>query len=120
LIQHSNTFISKINDFSSIQRKYEGVPTNKASAAGGFKKLTSMNVGHVINEPDDLSASENYLISSEYKAESVYQELLPKLLLYDEHIHGMIGLWRQHTLFIDKFADTFKFFHMPELQDNYV
>ena len=80
-----------------------------------------MNVGHVINEPvDDLSAQEIYFISPEFKVEIVYQELLPKLLIYDEHLYAMIGLWRQHTDFIDKFADTFKFFHMPELQDNYV
>jgi len=80
-----------------------------------------MNVGHVVIEPvDDLSAQENYLISPEFKAELVYQELLPKLLIFDEHIYGMIGLWRQHTEFIDKLADTFKLFHMPELQDNYV
>jgi hypothetical protein len=60
MIQHSNTgnaFISKINDFSSLQRKYEMIPS-KASAAGGFKKLTSMNgIVHVVNnECDDLSA----------------------------------------------------------------
>ena len=80
--------------------------------------MTTMNV---INEPvDDCSAQESYFISSEFKVEIVYQELLPKLLIYDEHIYGMIGLWRQHTEFIDKFADTLKLFHMPELQDNYV
>lgn len=121
-LQHSNTtFGSKVNDFNSNQRKYEINNSTKVPGAGFKKQMTSMNVGHVVIEPvDDLSAQENYLISPEFKAELVYQELLPKLLIFDEHIYGMIGLWRQHTEFIDKFADTFKLFHMPELQDNYV
>ena len=67
-----------------------------------------------------MSGHSNYLISPEYKSEIIYQELLPKLLSLDEHIHGQIGLWRSHTEFLDSFSETFKHFHMPELQDNFI
>lgn len=112
---HSNTFGAK-TDFSSMHRKYEASHFGK----GGYKKLTSMNVGTVANEPEELISQETYVISSEHKSEAVYQDLLPKLLQYDENIHGIIGLWRQHAEFICKFADCFNLFHLPELQDNYV
>ena len=56
----------------------------------------------------------------EYKGEIVYQELLPKLLLLDEHLHAMIGHWREHADFLDSFSLTIKLFHMPELQDLFV
>lgn len=107
-LAHSNTFGGKMGDFSSLHRKYEG----NTAKGGGFKKLTSMNVGAAMNnDPDELSAEGNYLISAEFKSEAVYQELLPKLLLYDEHMHGIIGLWRQHAEFICKFSDCFQLFH---------
>lgn len=38
-------------------------------------------------------------------------------MIFDEHMHGMIGLWREHAEFLDQIADTFHLFHMPELQD---
>lgn len=50
----------------------------------------------------------------------MYQELLPKLILIDEHLHAMIGHWREHALFLDQFSTTFKLFHLPELQDLFV
>ena len=34
-------------------------------------------------------------------------------------MHAQIGLWRQHTEVFEQFCQTFKLFHMPELQDNY-
>jgi len=49
----------------------------------------------------------DYIISPEYKAEIAYQELLPKLLIMDEHLHTQIGSWRQHVEFLDNFADSF-------------
>ena len=49
-----------------------------------------------------------------------YQELLPKLLILDENLHSQIGSWRQHVEFLEKFAECFHLFHMPELQDNFV
>jgi len=39
-------------------------------------------------EPLDENDLESYMISAEYKAEVVYQELMPKLLLMDENMHS--------------------------------
>ena len=49
----------------------------------------------------------DYIIQPEFKAETAYQELLPKLLAMDEHLHAQIGCWRQHVEFLDKFAECF-------------
>ena len=67
-----------------------------------------------------MSGAGDYIIGPEYKSELVYQELLPKLLSLDEHIHNQIGLWRQHADFLEKFSYTFKLFHVPELHDNFI
>jgi len=57
-----------MGDFTSMNRKYEA-----SGGKGGFKKLTSMNVGSLVNEvPEELSSSETYLISADYKSEIVY------------------------------------------------
>lgn len=47
-----------------------------------------MNFVTAQNEPDDMSGADNYIIAPEYKAEIVYQELMPKILVLDEHIHN--------------------------------
>lgn len=88
-LAHSNTFGAKIGDFSSLHRK------NEMTGRGGFKKLPSMNMVNMVHEAQEEEApADIYIISPEFKSEQVYQELLQKLLIYDEHIHGMIGLWR--------------------------
>jgi len=53
-----------------------------------------MNFVAAQNEQEDMSGADNYIIAPEYKAEIVYQELMPKVLVLDEHIHNQIGLWR--------------------------
>ena len=53
---------------------------------------------------EDMSGAGDYIIGPEYKSELVYQELLPKLLTLDEHIHNQIGLWRQHAEFLEEFS----------------
>jgi len=53
---------------------------------GGFKKLPSMNLVMATNEPAD-DVSNDYAIPPEYKNEIIYQELLPKLLCFDDHMH---------------------------------
>ena len=40
---------------------------------------------------------------------------MPKVLALDEHIHAQIGMWRQHSDFLEQFCETFKLFHIPEL-----
>jgi len=40
------------------------------------------------HDPEEVDGPESYIISTEYKAEIVYQELLPKLLELDEHINN--------------------------------
>ena len=35
-----------------------------------------------------MSGAGDYIIAAEYKSEIVYQELLPKLLTLDEHMHN--------------------------------
>jgi len=47
-----------------------------------------MNFVVAQNEPEDMSGADNYGIAPEYKAEIVYQELMPKILALDEHIHN--------------------------------
>lgn len=44
---------------------------------------------------------------------------MPKLLQMDDNLYNKIGLWREHCDFLDQISETFKLFHMPELQDNY-
>lgn len=113
---HSNTIGSSKMDFTSLQRKYEMSGSGSKGVANHFKKLPTMsNVLQMNEQIEENDGPESYIISAEYKAEQVYQELMPKLLLLDEHIHAQIGLWRQHAIFLDKFAETFKLFHMPEL-----
>lgn len=108
-----------LGDFGALHKKYEiGRPTQ--GFGGGFKKLPSMNFVVAQNEPEDMSGADNYGIAPEYKAEIVYQELMPKILALDEHIHNQIGLWRQHAEFLEQFSQTFKLFHMPELHDNFI
>lgn len=119
-LMHSNTIGNRFttNDFSSVHRKYE----LNAGGRGGFKKLPTMQLGiHPADQVEENETPEStYIIASEYKSETVYQELLPRLLQLDEHINAQIGLWRQHADFLDQFSDTFKLFHMPELQDSFV
>lgn len=67
-LAHSNTFGGKMNDFPTVSRKYDVNPKSS-----GYKKLTSMNVGALVSEvPEELSSSETYLISSDFKSEIVY------------------------------------------------
>ena len=81
------------NDFTSLHRKYEIGKPGGAGFGSGFKKLPSMNfvaAAQQQNEPavEDLSGNADYIIASEYKSEIIYQELMPKLLTLDEHIHN--------------------------------
>jgi len=47
-----------------------------------------MNFAVREQEPEEhIGADSPYIIQPEYKSEQVYQELLPKLLLLDDHIH---------------------------------
>lgn len=126
-LAHSTTVGNKLlgNDFSSLHRKYEqgGKGQGYGNTGAGFKKLPSMQfVAAQQNEPaqDEMSGGGDYIISPEYKSEIIYQELLPKILILDEHIHNNIGLWRQHADFLDQFSQTFNLFHMPELHDMFL
>jgi len=110
-LQHATSLTNKImpNDFSSLHRKYE-LNTGKGFGATGFKKLPTMMYSSGPNQnepPEEVTSNGDYIIQPEYKAEIAYQELLPKLLSMDEHLHAQIGSWRQHVEFINKFADTF-------------
>ena len=109
------------NDFSSLNRKYE---LGQGKFGGnGLKKLPTMmySSGPAQQEPpEEAEVNGEYIIGPEYKAEIAYQELMPKLLIMDEHLHAQIGSWRQHVEFLVQFSSTFHLFHMPELQDNFV
>ena len=79
------------NDFTSLHRKYEIGGKPGQGFGSGFKKLPTMQyVGAQQNEPviEDLSGAGDYIIAAEYKSEIVYQELMPKLLTLDEHMHN--------------------------------
>lgn len=83
---HSNTMGSKM-DFTSLHRKFE-MGSGSKGTANQFKKLPTMsNVLQINDQIEDNDGPESYIISAEYKAEQVYQELMPKLLILDEHIH---------------------------------
>lgn len=87
-LMHANTLGSKM-DFSSPQRKYDLSSASSKPPSNNFKKLPTMtNVLPMNPEPLDENDLESYMISAEYKAELVYQELMPKLLLMDENMHS--------------------------------
>lgn len=66
---------------------------------------------------EQTSAFSTYLIMPEYATEQLYSELLIKLFCFNQNLHSVIGLWREHALFLEKFTATFHLFHMPEIQD---
>ena len=95
-LQHQSS--TKVNnDFGSANRKYE----QKNFAGTGFKKPPTVIFSSAAqqNEPEEVTSTGDYIIQPEYKAEIAYQELLPKLLAMDEHLHAQIGCWRQHVEF---------------------
>lgn len=121
-LQHQTTMINKnmANDFSSLHRKYEVGGAAKMGSTGLKKMNTMAYCAQNEAAVEEEKSSGDYIIGPEYKSEIAYQELMPKLLMMDEHIHAQIGSWRQHVEFLNKFADTFQLFHLPELQDNFV
>jgi hypothetical protein len=46
-----------------------------------------MNLVMQTNEPADDNSVNDYAIAPEFKGEIIYQELMPKLLMFDQHIH---------------------------------
>lgn len=84
---HSNTVGNKMlgGDFTSMNNKYQ--IGQGRGFGGGFKKLPSMNLVMQTNEPADDNSVNDYAIAPEFKGEIIYQELMPKLLMFDQHIH---------------------------------
>ena len=46
---------------------------------------------------DNHSMGSEYLILPEYASEQIYSEVLPKLVVYNQSLHGQISLWREHV-----------------------
>ena len=92
MLHSANTFGTNFG--GGLNRKYGDLPGTTGNK--GFKKLTSLNVGAAQDQPEEGNSAgdPSYIITPEYKSEIVYQELLPKLLAFDEHLHAQIGLWR--------------------------
>ncbi|MFS8159897.1 MAG: hypothetical protein ACMG6E_06750 [Candidatus Roizmanbacteria bacterium] len=48
----------------------------------------------------DSATPKNSVCLPEYTSEIIYSDLLSKLLLYDQNISNLKGLWREQTLFL--------------------
>jgi hypothetical protein len=81
----------------------------------GIKKMQT-TFGHE-NDQLDTSTHSAYLILPEYKREKLYSELLTKIMTFETNLRLMIGPWREHAGFLERFANQIKLFHLPEIHD---
>ena len=94
--------------------------TRASSKKGKLGRKNTMRMEDLNKEREDTaSAAANgfYIILPEFTREQCYQELLPRVLKYDENLSRNIGLWREHANFLDKFSEQLELFHQPELHD---
>jgi hypothetical protein len=94
--------------------------TDKKKPTTGFKKATTSTMASSFDpdpQQDAVSTGSQYLILPEYKSERIYSELLTKIMTYEESLRSIIGAWREHAGFLEKFAQTIHLFHMPEMHD---
>lgn len=53
---------------------------------------------------DNHSMGSEYLILPEYQSEEIYSEVLHTLFNYNESLANVLTLWREHVMFLEKFA----------------
>jgi hypothetical protein len=65
----------------------------------------------------EVTSPKNAITLPEYSSEVIYSDLLSKLLLYDQNISNLKGLWREQTLFLQHVGACVHLFNLPELHE---
>lgn len=83
----------------------------------GLKKQATLIAYESEPLAENLSSNSHYLFLPEYRSEKIYSELLTKIIGYEANLRLMIGPWREHAGFLEKFAIQIHLFHLPEVHD---